>query len=181
LRSTNIVYPGAFAPPPQYATGRTAHLNLSWLATLGPSFLARESIFIGELAWNRVLSTNDPAGQLDAGRTRNATAVQFVFSPSYRQVLPGLDINVPVGLRYTLDGRSSVTAWDARGSGSATVGVEGNYLGVWQFAVTYTHFIGKATPFVEYAPLLSGGSPIYATGNPLADRNNIALSVRRTF
>jgi hypothetical protein len=181
LRSTNIVYPGAFAPPPQYATGRTAHLNLSWLATLSPSFLARESIFIGELAWNRVLSTNDPAGQLDAGRTRNATAVQFVFSPSYRQVLPGLDINVPVGLRYTLDGRSSVTAWDARGSGSATVGVEGNYLGVWQFAVTYTHFIGKATPFVEYAPLLSGGSPIYATGNPLADRNNIALSVRRTF
>jgi hypothetical protein len=96
-------------------------------------------------------------------------------------VLPGLDINVPVGLRYSLDGRSSVTAWDPRGSGSATVGVEGNYLGVWQFAVTYTHFIGKATPFSEYAPLLSGGTPIYATGNALADRNNIALSVRRTF
>ena len=181
LRSTNMVYPGAFAPAPTYATGRTAHVNLSWLASLGPNFLARESNFLGELAWNRVMSMNDPAGELDAGRTRSATAVQFVFSPSYRQVLPGLDINVPVGMRYSLDGRSAITAWDPRGSGSATIGVEGNYLGVWQFAVTYTQFIGKATPFVEFAPLLTGGSPIYATGNALADRNNIALSLRRTF
>jgi len=181
LRSTNIVYPGAFAPPPPYATGRTAHLNFSWLATLGPNFLARESTFIGELAWNSVLKTNDPGGELDKGRTRSSTAAQFIFAPSYRQVAPGLDISVPVGVRYTLDGRSSITAWDARGAGSATLGVEGTYLGVWQFAVTYTHYIGKATPFVEYTPLLSGGSPIYATGNPLADRNSIALSVRRTF
>jgi hypothetical protein len=181
LRSTNMLYPGAFAAPPAYATGRTAHVNLSWLATLGPNFLARESSFVGELAWNRVMKLNDPAGELDAGRTRSATALQFVFSPSYRQVLPGLDINVPVGVRYSLDGRSSITAWDPRGSGSATIGVEGNYLGVWQFAVTYTHFIGKATPFVEFAPLLTGGSAIFATGNALADRNNIALSLRRTF
>jgi hypothetical protein len=84
-------------------------------------------------------------------------------------------------VRYTIDGRSAITSWDPRGSGSATIGVEGNYVGVWQFAVTYTRFIGPATPFVEYAPLLAGGTPIYATGNPLADRNNIALSLRRTF
>jgi len=181
LRSTNMVYPGAFGPAPAYATGRTAHVNLSWLASLGPNFLARESGFVGELAWNRVMSMNDPSGELDAGRTRSASAVQFVFTPSYRQVLPGLDLNVPVGLRYSLDGRSAVTAWDPRGSGSATVGVDGTYLGVWQFAVAYMHFIGKPTPFVEFAPLLTGGSPIYATGNALADRNNIALSLRRTF
>jgi hypothetical protein len=181
LRSQNMVYPGAFAPAPAYATGRTAHVNFSWLATLGPNFLARESSFVGELAWNHVVSMDDPAAVLDTGRTRSATAVQFVFSPSYRQILPGLDISVPVGVRYTIDGRSAITSWDPRGSGSATIGVEGNYVGVWQFAVTYTRFIGPATPFVEYAPLLAGGTPIYATGNPLADRNNIALSLRRTF
>lgn len=181
LRSANMLYPGAFAPAPQHATGRTAHVNLSWLATLGPSFLARESSLIGELAWNRVLSTNDPNGELDPGRTRSATAVQFVFSPGYRQALPGLDLNVPIGVRYTLDGRSSVTAWDPRGSGSAILGLEGTYLGLWQFSATYTRFVGKATPFVEYAPVLTGGAPIYATGNALADRNNIALSLRRTF
>jgi hypothetical protein len=128
-----------------------------------------------------VLKTDDPDRQLDASRTRSATVMQFIYSPSYRQVLPGLDINVPVGLRYTLDGRSAITAWDARGNGSATVGVEGSYLGVWQLSATYTHFIGAAVPFVEFSPTLTGGSPTYSTGNALADRNNIALSVRRTF
>jgi len=180
LRSTNMVYPGV-APEPHFATGRTAHVNLSWLASLGPNFLARESSLVGEIAWNRVLKKDDPNGELDAGRTRSATAIQLIFSPSYRQALPGLDLSVPIGVRYTLDGRSSVTAWDARGNGLATLGLEGSYLGVWQFTVTYTHFIGKAQPFVEFAPQLTGGAPIFSTGNSLADRNNVALSLRRTF
>ena len=181
LRSTNMMYPSAFAGAPAYATGKTAHLNGSWLASLGPNFLARETSFIGELAWNRVLSANDPQSQLDAGRTRDSTALQFIFSPSYRQVLPGLDLSVPLGLRYTLDGNSSITPWDAKGNGSASLGLEGNYLGVWQFTLNYTHYIGQAVPFVDYSPLLSGGSAIYGHGNPLADRDYVALSLRRTF
>jgi hypothetical protein len=182
LRSTNMLYgffPGQ--PRPQLAKGRTAHVNLSTLATFGPSFLARESVLVAELAWNRVLSKVDPDGQLDDGRTRDATALQFIFTPTYRQALPGLDLSVPVGVRYTVSGHSSVTVWDAEGSGSANIGLEGNYLGVWQFALTYTHYIGKAVPFVDYAPLLTGGSPIFGHGNAMADRNYLALNLRRTF
>jgi hypothetical protein len=181
LRSTNMMYPSAFAAAPAYATGKTAHINVSWLASLGPNFLARETSFIGELAWNRVLSANDPQAELDAGRTRDATALQFIFSPGYRQILPGLDLNVPIGLRYTVAGNSSITPWDAKGNGSATLGLEGNYLGVWQFTMNYTHFIGNAVPFVDYSPLLSGGSAIYGQGNSLADRDFLAFSLRRTF
>ena len=182
LRSTNMLYgffPGQ--PRPQFATGRTAHLNLSTLATFGPSFIARESALVAEIAWNRVLHKDDPDVELDADRTRDATAVQFIFTPTYRQALPGLDLNVPIGLRYTVDGHSSVTAWDSRGAGSFNIGLEGNYLGVWQFTLNYTQFIGKAVPFVDYSPILAGGSAIYGHGNPMADRNNIALSLRRTF
>ena len=182
LRSTNMLYgffPGQ--PQPQHATGRTAHLNLSTLATFGPSFLAREASLVAEIAWNRVLHRNDPDGELDAGRTRDATALQLIFTPSYRQVLPGLDLNVPIGLRYTLDGHSAVTVWDARGAGSANVGLEGNYLGVWQFALNYTRFIGKPVPFVDFSPAATGGSPIFGHGNPLADRDFVALTLRRTF
>jgi hypothetical protein len=182
LRSTNMLYgffPGQ--PEPQYATGRTAHLNLSTLATFGPSFIARESALVAELAWNRVLSKDDPDGELDKGRTRDATALQLIFTPSYRQVLPGLDLNVPLGLRYTLDGHSAVTVWDGRGSGSANVGVDGNYLGVWQFTLNYTKFIGKAVPFVDLSPAATGGSPIFGRGNALADRDFVALTLRRTF
>ncbi|NUP86835.1 MAG: DUF1302 family protein [Burkholderiaceae bacterium] len=184
LWSSNMLYPGGIGVlQPRHATGRTAHLNLSTLATFGPSFIARESSLVAELAWNRVVSKNDPDHVLDEGRTRDATALQVIFTPSYRQALAGLDISVPVGLRYMVSGNSAVTGagWGAQGTGSANVGLEGNYLGVWQFAVNYTHYIGKAVPFVDYAPLLTGGHARYGDGNPLADRNHLALSVRRTF
>jgi len=181
LRSTNMLYPAPFAQQPRLAKGRTAHVNLSTIASFGPNFLARESSLVAEIAWNRLLSKDDPDGQLDKGRTRDATAIQFIYTPTYRQALPGLDLSVPVGVRYTLDGHSSVTMWDAKGSGSANIGVEGVYLGVWQFALTYTHYIGKAVPFVDYSPLLTGGSPMFGRGNPLADRNYVTLSLRRTF
>lgn len=184
LWSTNIIYPGALGvPQPKHATGRTAHVNLSALAVFGPSFIARESSLIAEIAWNRVMSMKDPDRSLDQGRTREATALQAIFTPTYRQVLPGLDLSVPIGLRYALDGNSAVTggSWGAKGTGSATLGVEGTYLGVWQFGINYTHYIGKAVPFVDYSPALSGGSPIYGHGNPLADRDFLALSLRRTF
>lgn len=182
LRSPGELY-GFFPGQPEqrYAKGRTAHLNLSTLATFGPSFIARESTLLAEIAWNRVLHMSDPDGALDKERTRDATALQLIFTPSYRQVVGGLDLSVPIGLRYTLDGRSAVTAWDARGNGSANVGLEGNYLGVWQFALTYTHFIGKAVPFIDFTPSLTGGTPRLGQGNPAADRDFVAFNVRRTF
>jgi Protein of unknown function (DUF1302) len=185
LWSANMIYPGAFgAPQPRPALGRTAHVNLSTLATFGPSFLARESALVAEIAWNRVLHKYDPDSELDKGRTRDATALQFIFTPSYRQVLPGLDLGVPVGLRYVVDGNSAITGagWGAKDTGAFNIGLEGNYLSVWQFTLNYTHYIGKAVPAVDLSPLLQpGGSAIYGHGNPLADRNYLALSLRRTF
>ena len=184
LRSTNMIFPGGFgAPQPQPALGHTAHLNLSTLATFGPSFIARESSLVAEIAWNRVLSKNDPNNELDKAATRDATALQLIFTPVYRQALPGLDLGVPVGLRYALNGYSAITGagWGAEKTGSANIGLEGNYLAVWQFALTYTHYIGKAIPFVDFSPILSGGTPVFGGGNPLADRNHLALALRRTF
>jgi hypothetical protein len=182
LRSTNMLYgffPGQAEPRP--ATGRTAHVNLSTLATFGPSFVAQESSLVAELAWNHVLRVDDPDGELDAGRTRSATALQAIFTPAYRQLLPGLDLNVPLGVRYTLAGQSAVTVWDAAHTGNFNLGLDGNYLGVWQFTLTFTHFFGKAVPFEDFSPLATGGSAIFTHGNPLSDRDNVAFALRRTF
>jgi hypothetical protein len=182
LRSTNMLYgffPGQ--PEPRPATGRTAHLNLSTLATFGPSLLSQESSLVAELAWNRVLHKDDPDGELDAGRTRSATALQAIFTPTYRQVISGLDLDVPLGVRYTLQGQSAVTVWDAAHTGNVNLGLDGNYLGTWQVTLTFTHYFGKAVPFVDFSPAASGGSPVYSHGNPLADRDNVAFTLRRTF
>jgi Protein of unknown function (DUF1302) len=180
LNTGNIVYPG-FLAAPDYAKGKTAHINLSTVAGFGPSFIAQEAMLTAEIAWNRVLEINDPANTLDPTKTRDASALQFVFSPQYRQVAPGLDLAVPFGMRYSLAGNSSVSPWDAAGNGSVSLGLEGTYLGVWQFAVNYTHFIGEAMPVTDYRPLATGGNPIGGMGNPNADRDNLTFSLRRTF
>jgi hypothetical protein len=181
LRSANMLYPGAFAPAPQYATGRTAHINLSTLATFGPSFIARESSLVAEIAWNRALSIDDPDNELDHGRTRDAAAMQLIFTPTYRQALPGVDLGVPVGVRYSLAGCSSVTVWDCKGNGFFTLGLEGNVNNTWQFSLGYQQFFGSAIPFVDYSPILAGGSPSYGQGNSLRDRNNITFAMRYAF
>lgn len=182
LTNQNVLYPNV-QPAPAYARGHTAHANLSWLSTLSPNWLARETSLIGELAWNRVLSLDDPFHTMDALRTRDATALQVIFTPSYRQALAGLDLNVPLGLRYIVDGNSSVTGlgWGAKHSGTATLGLDGTYQGVWQFSLSYNKYLGKAEPFVNFSPLLTNGAPVYSSGNALADRDYLALSLRRTF
>ncbi|MYM81852.1 DUF1302 family protein [Duganella sp. FT50W] len=182
LTNQNVVYPNV-QPAPQYATGRTAHVNLSWISSLGPNWLARESSLVGELAWNRVLSQDDPGHTLDGLRTRDASALQVIYTPTYRQALAGLDLSVPVGLRYALDGYSSVTGlgWGAKHSGTATLGLDGTWQGVWLLSLSYNRYLGKAEPFVNYRPLLSNGAAVYTSGNALADRDYLSLSLRRTF
>jgi len=181
LRSENMFYFAPFQSAPQHATGRTLHANVSMLSSFGPGFIAQESSLVAEIAWQRVLHADDPDHVLDHGRSRDATVIQLIYTPSYRQARPGLDLSIPVGLRYTLDGYSAISPWDPEGSGSFNLGLEGVYLGVWQFGLTYTHYIGKVTPFLDYTPLLSGGTPIYGHGNPLRDRNFLSFNLRRTF
>ncbi len=176
LNVNNALYFGpSSASRPAYPTGRTAHVNLSTIASFGPNFLAKESGLAAEVAWNRVLHKNDPDNEIDKGRTRDASIVQFVYTPTYRQAFDGVDINVPVGLRYTLSGRSSVTAWGPKGTGSANIGIEGNFRNTWQFGLNYTRYIGTSKPFQDYS------TSRFSDGNALGDRDFISLNLRRTF
>jgi hypothetical protein len=85
-----------------------------------------------------------------------------VFTPRYFQVLPGLDVTVPVGMRLGL-GRSSVDPGISAGTGTVTLSVAASYRTVWQASLSYTHFIG-APP-----------------AQPLADRDFITVALGRTF
>ena len=176
LNVNNAVYFGSdAAAKPVTPTGNTGHLNFSALGSFGPNILARESSLVAEVAWNRVLTKNDPNNEIDKGRTRDASILQLVYTPTYRQVFDGVDIGVPLGLRYSLAGLSSITAWGAEGTGSATIGIEGNVRNTWQFGVNYTRYIGDSIPFNDY----SKGQ--FGNGNPLADRDFISMNLRRTF
>jgi hypothetical protein len=163
---------------PAYAVGKTAHANLSTLYTLDPTALYAEAGLTAELAWNRVLSCRKSCGAQDPNSTRDAYALRLVFEPSYRQVLPGLDLSVPLGLGYAPRGSRSRAlgpgTFPADNGGDMSIGLNGLYLNDWRFSLAYTHYFGAEKAFLD-------ATNSFTYGQSLKDRDFIAMSLRRTF
>ncbi|SFB38214.1 Protein of unknown function [Pseudomonas sp. NFIX10] len=158
-----------------YATGRTLHANLSWLATLGPNFLAQETSFLGEFAWNRTLSVTHNPEAVDPNADRDAWSFRTVYEPMYRQAFSGMDISVPFGVSYTHGASESLgTAFGSNRGGDINIGLKGNYLNTWNLGLTYTHYYGPANTFLD-------ASSNYTFEQTMKDRDFVAFSVSRTF
>ncbi|HJV24526.1 MAG TPA: DUF1302 domain-containing protein [Aromatoleum sp.] len=162
-----------------YPVGRTMHLNLSAISVLAGNSLWEGASFIGEFAFNRRLKITDNANQLDPRATRDATAVQFIFQPEYFQVLPGLDVQVPIGVAYGLSGRSSVNGalFPAEHGGNLSIGLKGEYQKTWQASLNYTHYIGSPGSVIRYNTAV----PELSYDNFHGDRDFVSLSIQRTF
>jgi len=158
-----------------YATGRTLHANLSWLATLSPNFLAQETSFLGEFAWNRTLSVTNNPDAVDPNADRDAWSVRTVYEPMYRQAFSGMDISVPLGVSYTHGASESLgTGFGSNRGGDINIGIKGNYLNTWNLGLTYTHYYGPANTFLD-------ATSNYTFEQSLKDRDFVAFSVSRTF
>jgi hypothetical protein len=166
---------------PAYAVGKTLHAQLSTIYLLNTTRFWEGGVVLAELAWNRTASVKKNRQALDPNTTRDAMAFRMVFSPAYYQVLPGLDINVPIGIGYNPYGKSSaIFAFNGgveRG-GDVSIGITGEYEQKWQFGINYVHYIGDKGPF-----LTPPNSPTahLSYDQPLRDRNFISLNVKRTF
>ncbi len=169
-----------------YATGKTAHANLSSIYVLQPTALWGGGAWLAELAWNRTLSVSSgpggvaTGGTVDPNTTRDAYALRTLFAPTYFQVLPLLDLTVPISLGYNFKGRSSAVANFAGGAANAgdiSVGLPGKYDQVWTAQVNYTHYMGKAATFTEATA--TGRQLTF--GQTLKDRDYVSLSLQRTF
>lgn len=160
---------------PAYAVGDTAHAQFSWLASLGPSFIAQEASFAGEVAWNKRLRVDKNAAWLNPNADESAWALRVNYSPTYRQVAPGLDVSPSIGVSYTRGKSSALGAsFGPDKGGAVTLGLNAVYLNDWNIGINYVHYYGKAGPSQD------------AVGNPqflqnLKDRNYLAVSVRTTF
>jgi len=163
---------------PAYAVGKTAHANVSMLLSPPPNALFNEATLLAEVAWNRVLSCQVNCAALDPLATRDAVALRLLFEPTYRQVLPGLDLGVPIGLGYAPKGSRSMALGAAgtppENGGDFSIGLNGSYLDAWRVTLNYTKFFGEAKTFVT--PAFH-----YNYGQPFKDRDFIAFSVRRAF
>lgn len=173
-----IVTPGLAADNDDnalYAIGRTAHVNLNVLASFGPSFISQESSLVGEIAWNRLLKVTDNHNALDPNATDDAVGLKMVFTPTYRQVMSGLDLSVPVGISYFPMGKSAVlNSFGPNKGGDFNVGVSATYLDRVTLGLTYTHYYGPEDTNLNAASQFN-------YKQSLKDRDYVAFSVKTTF
>lgn len=162
-----------------YAVGKTLHAQVSAVYLLNTSALWQGGTLLGEVAWNRRASIDRNPQALDPNTTRDALAMRVLFSPSYYQVLPGLDINVPIGIGYTIKGKSSAVAgFGPQHGGDFTIGLTGEYAQEWQFGINYVHYFGREQPLVVPP---NATQQALSFGQPLRDRNFVSLNIKRSF
>jgi hypothetical protein len=167
--------PGAAAREPgeRFPLGDTLHAQFSWTYTVAPiAGLPDGASWRGEIAANHLLSATDNADRLAPGRTRTAAAIRTVFEPQFFQVLPRIDITVPIGIGYNFLGLSETDPAMNRGTGDVDFGVTATIDQAWKGAVTYTHYFGQSK-----FPLVGFGGP----QQPLGNWDYIQVSVERSF
>lgn len=157
--------------------GNTAHAQVSVLYALNGSPLWDSAQLAGEVAWNRILSVKQARANLDPEATRDAWGLRVMFEPTWYQVLPALDLSMPINIGYAPKGRSAVAPVGTDKGGDITIGLNGEYAKQWKFGLAYTHYYGKE------APMLDGSVGRYNNlfKQSSKDRNFIAFNVQRTF
>jgi hypothetical protein len=157
-----------------YAIGKTAHAQINTIYVMPTSSLWDGASLLAELAWNRTLSVDKNPQNLDPNGTRDATAIRAAFSPQYFQVFDGVDLSVPMGVSYGIDGRSSaVSGFSQAKGGDYNIGLSADYLKAVTFTLAYTGYYGPS------APININGIKTFKQTN--ADRDFIAFSVSHTF
>jgi hypothetical protein len=161
-----VVASGAIADNrghPRYPIGDTMHFQISTSDAL-PRERFFDSADLGiELAASERLSVSQNASALDSTRTPFALSVRASFVPHYFEVLPGLDLSVPLGVGYGLAGNSSVDDSEYANAGDVEIGLGLTFRNVWSATLSLTQFIG---------------SPDHQA---LGDRDFVSFSVQRTF
>jgi hypothetical protein len=176
--------PGIFADNsgnPAYAVGNTAHVNLSAIFVMPTTPWFQGASLLGELAWNRATSVKY-RGSLDPNTTRDATSARVIFEPAYYQVADGLDLSIPIGLGYNIDGRSraifNFNGGSAHG-GDFNIGVNATWRQDWKIGFSYVRFLGSAGTFLKNNPATD--TPMLSYAQPLKDRDYLSFNLKRAF
>lgn len=148
---------------PQYAEGDTLHTQVSSVMTLSPGPAWSSADLSMEVAANYLLGVTRGKAALNPSRDRFAMSLRTLFEPHYFEVLPNLDVTVPIALSYNLTGRSSMDYMQSSGTGSLEIGLSATYRSRWRANISLTNYFGSPPK------------------QPLADRDFIGVSIERTF
>ncbi len=156
-------------------TGDTLHLVINAMGTFGSNGFWDGGSYIVEASFSMLEDINSEyseflaqgiGSELTVNKGRVASHVAAVFRPTWYQVFPGTDMTVPMTLSYGIDGHSPITSGGDEEIGSFSIGAEFDIKQKWSLRLMYNAFFGP--------------KPNGVSGN-LKDRDNIALTIKRTF
>ena len=149
---------------PLYAVGETVHAQISAIRVMPASLFWDSANALAEVGWQHLIDISRNPGAFDATRRRDAWGFQTVFTPTYFQVATDLDIDVPLTLSYTPQGKSPLPFFNGpHKGGTMGVGVSALYRRVWNVGLQFIHFYGGVS------------------FQALKDRDFVSLSIQRTF
>ena len=153
--------------------GDTLHLQISLNREIAPiRGFSDGADWTTEIAGNHLLRvTSDPTA-LVPGRTSTAAAVRTVLASRFYQVLPRIDLSVPIGVSYNFLGLSQVLPDMNRGTGEANIGIAATLDRRWTGTLSATRYFGRSK-----IPFLNATGP----GEALADWNDVAMTIQYSF
>ncbi len=177
------------------ARGDTMHALINFLGLVSKTPLFDSASWITEFTysrWNRVSQGNqyflgrDGYTGLDRVTKDNVTGA-ILFAPQWFQVLPGVDLTMPLSVASGLYGTSAIKGGGARGNGSYSAGLSFDVFAKYKVDLTYAAFFGNygvdATggipgPGDAAAGARTGAGDIYGL---LKDRDLLSLTIKGTF
>jgi hypothetical protein len=151
-------------------TGDTYHVNINGLGLLnGDKGLWDGGTWILEATFSMLDSCNENCQFLDGrvSEDRVVSQVAGIFRPTWYQVRPGWDMSLPMSVNYTIDGEKAPLSFAGdEEAGSASFGVSVDIEQQWKVTAAYN---------IRFGPVLAG------IGGLLKDRDNVSLTVKRTW
>lgn len=133
-----------------------------------------EAVFKGRS--NYYVSAADHSAPIDKP-TRNFFGLGINFTPTWFQVLPGMDVLMPISWGQGIYGNSAVASGGQTGAGSFAVGVAADLYQKYRLDLKYTGYYGNFTTNAA-----TGAVNFFnGTNSSLSDRGWVSLTFKTTF
>ena len=167
------------------ARGNTTHGVLNFLGSTAGTPVFDAATWLVEWTWMRVDSVTQGA-QFYRGRanyngvdkvTPNFYAVAASYTPTWFQVMPGVDLSMPLNYSVGLKGESGVQAGGNKGAGTYSAGFGFDVRQKYRFDIKYVNFFGPLVTDPTSGAITSYGGVTAL----LKDRGFIAATFKTTF
>jgi len=170
------------------ARGNTVHGVLALIGSLPKTALFDSAIWQAEAVYNTWTKVTQNAAVFKGGAayasnpanidaaSKNFVGLGINFVPTWYQVLPSVDLSLPLSWSAGIKGNSAVVSGGNKDSGSFSLGLAADIQGKYNLALRYVGFYGDYSQLANGAMNVPNGTPAL-----LSDRGHVLLTFKTTF